>query len=274
MGRWKSVSALVKLWVGVAVVWGLSGCFTFYSMSTTERGTFGDMFGAVNALFSGLAFGTLIYTAWMQSQELSLQREELEATREELKGQREQMELQAKTLALQQFESTFFSLLRMQGEIVGAMKIWSNGEKIEGRECFEEYYSQLRSQYAVYPQNPDDRESDLLSRVRSAYKDFFLYRQSLLGHYFRHLYHIIKFVKTAPVENKRQYTSLVRAQLSSYEHILLFYNCLGEDGYEKFKPLVEEFALLENMPIDLLFNRQSHPPLYAAQAYGQSPPAL
>lgn len=50
----------------------------------TQRGTFGDMFGAVNALFSGLAFAGIIYTITLQRQELSLQREELALTRNEL----------------------------------------------------------------------------------------------------------------------------------------------------------------------------------------------
>ena len=50
-----------------------------------NRGTFGDMFGAVNALFSGLAFAGVIYTVWLQTKELALQREELQATREELR---------------------------------------------------------------------------------------------------------------------------------------------------------------------------------------------
>jgi hypothetical protein len=50
----------------------------------THRGTFGDMFGAVNALFSGLAFAGIIYTITLQRQELSLQREELALTRNEL----------------------------------------------------------------------------------------------------------------------------------------------------------------------------------------------
>lgn len=45
-----------------------------------DRGTFGDMFGAVNSLFSGLAFATLIYTVLQQ-------RAELQATREEMKQQ-------------------------------------------------------------------------------------------------------------------------------------------------------------------------------------------
>lgn len=42
------------------------------------------MFGAVNALFSGLAFAGIIYTIFLQKEELALQREELKANREEL----------------------------------------------------------------------------------------------------------------------------------------------------------------------------------------------
>jgi hypothetical protein len=48
------------------------------------RGQFGDVFGAANALFSGLAFAGLIYTVLLQREELALQRKELELTRKEL----------------------------------------------------------------------------------------------------------------------------------------------------------------------------------------------
>ena len=54
-----------RLWVwivvaiiGVLAAWGLSWWLINKNIDcSTERGTFGDMFGAVNALFSGLAFG-------------------------------------------------------------------------------------------------------------------------------------------------------------------------------------------------------------------------
>ena len=36
------------------------------------RGQFGDVFGAVNALFSGFAFAGLIYTVFLQREELSV----------------------------------------------------------------------------------------------------------------------------------------------------------------------------------------------------------
>lgn len=51
----------------------------------TERGQFGDMFGGLNAFFSGLAFFGVIYTIILQREELGLQRKELELTRRELK---------------------------------------------------------------------------------------------------------------------------------------------------------------------------------------------
>lgn len=65
----------------VLVIWAASGWLV---SSTKDPGQFGDMFGAVNALFSGLAFATLIYTVFLQRRELQLQREELAATRIEL----------------------------------------------------------------------------------------------------------------------------------------------------------------------------------------------
>ncbi len=43
----------------------------------STRSSFGGMFGALGTFFSGLAFAGIIYTLWMQHQELGLQREAL-----------------------------------------------------------------------------------------------------------------------------------------------------------------------------------------------------
>ncbi len=77
-GIW-AVVFIVVVWI-VNLIFGLS-------MSTTEdgRGTLGDVFGASNALFSGLAMAGMIVAILMQSKELELQREELRETKEELK---------------------------------------------------------------------------------------------------------------------------------------------------------------------------------------------
>jgi hypothetical protein len=81
-----SYKPLFLLFALVIISWIAAG-FTAYHFFATwgERGTFGDMFGAVNALFSGLAFAGIIYAIFLQRKELELQREELMLTREELR---------------------------------------------------------------------------------------------------------------------------------------------------------------------------------------------
>lgn len=68
------------------------------------RGQVGDSFGAVNALFSGLAFAGVIYALHLQRKELTYQRKELEATRSVYEAQVQEMrsarELQAQPLAI------------------------------------------------------------------------------------------------------------------------------------------------------------------------------
>lgn len=76
--------------------------------SNNDRGVFGDSFGALNALISGLAFGGIIYTILlqqgqlnMQKEELILQRKELELTRQELNRTADAQEKSEKALSRQ-----------------------------------------------------------------------------------------------------------------------------------------------------------------------------
>jgi hypothetical protein len=110
-----------------------------------------------------------------------------------------------------------------------------------------------------------------------AYASFFKTHQASLGHYFRNLYHLVKFIDRSKVDSRDKvfYTHLVRAQLSSREHLLLFYNCNSSLGRKKFYPLVEKYALLENMAQDELASRVLKLPgddnsLYSPRAYGES----
>ncbi|MEM1223439.1 MAG: hypothetical protein AAGH40_11840, partial [Verrucomicrobiota bacterium] len=124
---------LVLLVVGL---WSASG-FVLYN--SESRGTFGDMFGAVNALFSGLAFAFLIYTIFLQKEELSLQRNELKLTRSEIAEQKEIMRVQGKSMALQNFEGTFFQMLRLHNDILNHLDILidrQNNTVVTGRDCF------------------------------------------------------------------------------------------------------------------------------------------
>ena len=86
--------------------------YTYSHASDMEaRGQLGDLFGGINALFSGLALAGVVTAVVLQSHELQLQRvsmekqrEELELTRNEIKLQREQLELQREELKLSRDE--------------------------------------------------------------------------------------------------------------------------------------------------------------------------
>ncbi len=83
MAEWKTVALMVLVVVVLQIVLGVAIYYIFGSWG--DRGSFGDMFGAVNTLFSGLALAGVVYAIILQSRELALQREELSMTREELK---------------------------------------------------------------------------------------------------------------------------------------------------------------------------------------------
>lgn len=254
---------LFSLILVIVIAWAVGGALIYgVSANWEERGQAGDMFGAVNALFTGCAFAGLIFTIRQQSQELMLQREELKLTRGELSGQRAQMESQATTLKLQQFESTFFQLLRVHGEIVEAIDLLTRtGSTIKGRDCFRIFFSRFDdSMFDIRGENTNEIE-----KIRKAYLDFYEHNESEVGHYFRHLYHVIKFVDKSEIVDKQRYVSFVRAQLSSNELKLLFYNCLSEHGNLQFKPLIEKYGLLKHLPEQAV--SASHRRYYQTKAF-------
>lgn len=255
------LAVVVSVWIGYWVV------VSWIYATEQSRGLFGDMFGGINALFSAAAFAGLIYTVLLQRKELRLQREELSQTRKELRGQRVQLEVQSAVLRLQAFENTFFEMMKRHEEIVNAIEVQTawNDPPTTGRRAFRALYEEFRADYREVSRV--NRSGDPLENIQTAYNVFFAARQSEVGHYFRNLYHLVKLVSEMDVLvpqrkrvegtgtnvlRNRRYSALIRAQLSSFEHLLLFYNGLSEFGIEKFKPLIERFALLENMPLETL----------------------
>ncbi len=246
----------------VVIFWFLSLIELFPWWVTDKRGQFGDSFGVVNALFSGLAFAGVICAILLQKKELELQREELEATRTEIRGQKE-------TLQKQNFESSFFQLLGMHGEIVNSMEMPKDPQS--GRECFRPLLGDLKSSL----EKARDENRPKTEVFNDTYEEEFLsVFQPYVGHYVQHLYNVVKFVHEheffdeKEFKEKKRYANFIRAQLSSNELGLLFYHGLSDRG-AKFKDLVEKYALFEDMPSKVLIDEE-HRQLYASSAYGES----
>jgi hypothetical protein len=233
--------------------------------------------GSVASLFS-LGGLLLIYATFLSQQQQIAQQDK------ELETQKAQVQAQHESMKRQNFESSFFQLLNLQNDISTNMrgkarrKSFSNvivqPEEIQGKDCFQGFYDNLRMKYGTAQDMAMNQKTIFeeamakkteIQLVEHAYMVFYKEQQKDLSHYFRNLYHVVKFVAESDMENKRRYTSLIRAQLSAYELVLLFYNCVTGLG-EKFKPLIEEYGLLEHLDLTLLFSPE-HSKFYNESAY-------
>jgi hypothetical protein len=247
------------VWAGIAIT---IFAIIYYACKNTETGfglnLLGDFMSGTVASVWSLAGLFFIYVAFLgqkqqllnQQLEIMFSQLEVKYTRLELAGQKKEMATQNATLIQQKFENTFFQLLANHNSIVNSLDIMrtsSSGNRetyASGRDCFVTFYDRFRG---------TNRDSNM-TVVLQKYNLFFQKNVADLGHYFRNLYHIIKFIDESEIENKKRYTNFVRAQLSSGELALLFYNCLSVFGYDKFKPLVEKYALLKNRDPSLLID--------------------
>lgn len=170
-----------------------------------------------------------------------------------------------KTNALQRFETTFFNMLGLQQQITTELKSPDKDIKEQGRALFEYLYKDYTTQdgevnFPYVDCNDTQYGNDCLISI--------LWRDGLDGysksnlpsvfdHYFRHLYRIVKFIDNPQhdfltFDERYTYAGNLRGTLSKYELVWLYYNCLAGPGFEKFKPLVEKYALLKNIREELL----------------------
>ena len=119
--------------IGIVLIWALSGVLTMiYLDEWSDRGTFGDLFGAINSLFSGLALAGLIYSIYGSRQEIQLQREEIELNRKELIKSRKTQEKSEKSLEAQVAQMRIASKLSVINTLITYYSgVISNPEKPE-----------------------------------------------------------------------------------------------------------------------------------------------
>lgn len=268
----------IAIWAALCtlVFWALS--FFLLFMNSTDRGTFGDMFGAVNALFSGLAFAGLIVTLIMQHEELGLQREELAQTNKELAAQREEFAAQTKTMKIQRFENTLFNMLSLHQDIVNGLYYVPKDDadrtrESKGRYVFDVFYNTILIGFKdEWLRDRVDGIKEII-QYENTPEAYLLVREiSIFDNYFRHLYRMFKYIDVSPLiddSERYDYACIVRAQLSDYELLMLFYNALNvrDHGDLKFKQLIEKYAVFNNIRDDMLARGHEDYILYHGGAY-------
>ncbi|WP_028582331.1 putative phage abortive infection protein [Desulfogranum japonicum] len=245
-------------------------------------GSIGDSFGAINTLFSGIAFAALIISIHIQQKELRNNIEQIELNRIEFISQNN-------VLSKQRFENTFFRLIEMYNEIVNSIVFEQTKKEYVGDEPYLYGGVSTRGQYNKYKKD----EMGFYKEVNTTYtgRESFKYALYYFGfkvdnnettpilnivnsydnpitryskcydhiapsfeHYHKILYQIINLIKENEELNgnySKVYSKIIRSMLTRNELELLFFHGLGSIGVKKFKKLIERYKLFEHLPLDL-----------------------
>jgi Putative phage abortive infection protein len=255
-----------------------------------ELGQLGDYFGGLlNPIFGFASFLALLATIFYQSKELKLSRNELELTREELSNSATALSAQNKAIELQSFEQTFFSWLNTYHELLKSIEHTETMRPLYGRQALYKIHSSNLSAYSIYNSMLDpEMDCFLLEQFKTPSTDdgqfneqsFYVkvkiisefHKEKISNHLhaiwvivyqnneyqldslFRTIYKIIYWIDSLPEnkltkEQKWLYISILRSQLSWIEIVFIYYNGLTGIG-EKFKTLIEKYALFDNLTFD------------------------
>lgn len=244
----------------------LNGTWPFDGMLLTDTGVFGDSWGAFTSIFSALGFCGVLWT--IQLQRHAMKQIEMDSRKRD------------KSEKIRDFENSFFNMLNILQTIIKDMRIGGDGKKLdkEGRAVFTYYYSRFKGE-CIKKENIEliafldkhsfsvNKEMEKLSRL---YKHYFSGRSGNLSHYYRFVYNMFKFIHESALEGteKKKYANILRAQISNYELLMLFYNGNTTHG-TRFKEYFNEYAVFDNLPIDKLIS-DIHVLFYDKKAWGDN----
>lgn len=292
---------LILILLGVFLIWWVGWMWIDNNINPTAvitdniaaRGQFGDKFGAINALFAGFAFAGIIFTIFLQNREIRQTKFMLE---EQLKDSNKQRfdstffqlmalhnDITEKLIDLDNVGRNSFkafntriilsdvdfpsysALKKLDREEIRRLRdnrvITSEVKhKLEPADI-SNLESSLEIGIACCDNYLDDSTEMQERKIKLAYTKAAEIHVDTYSHYFRNLYHTLRFVKESPLiddTERNQYAKIVRSQLSEPELLALFYNSLTkielagrenmELGYPKMGRLLKDFDILQNLP--------------------------
>lgn len=235
-----------------------------------DAGPFGDMYGALNTLFSGFAFAgvivALIYQRAelkLQRKELRLQRKELEYQREELKlsrtelaGQKEQLAAQNETLNAQLSEATFFQLIRLHRELVDTFKRPSSIGA--GADEFRALYMDFIKRSKNISKDTHNKPESSLDEIKKFYSNYWSADGKLLERYYKVTAVILEFIINPAIKNGSVYKKIVISQITLHEKLLLFYHCIAHEDSQHLKKLSCEIGIFSDSTVEREFLNSDH----------------
>lgn len=176
-------------------------------ISLPNAGLFGDFIGGfVGTVFAFVGLLLLYET-------LSLQRKEFTDSRQ--------------VFIKQQFDNSFFELLRLYNEIVNKISIKNGKDTIRSREFFKLEKEKLQSAFQSQGSLSKNRRIAI-----KMYEDFYVEYQEITSSYFRTLFRLYSLIDKSLIseKDKAEYSKILRAQLSNSELFFIRYNAMTEQG--------------------------------------------
>jgi hypothetical protein len=171
-----------------------------------------------------------------------------------------------KNTILQNISNNFFKLIDQNKKILEGVNCDSSHLqpdeiKSKGKDFFDDLceliskdYNAVKTNDLEYLNNMDESlktktlNKDGKNLLLDIYDHYFHIHQSDLAHYFRNLYHIVRYIENCKIrkEEKAEFIKILGSQLSNYELLLLAYHGLNEYEQE-FYPYIENYHLLESL---------------------------
>lgn len=221
---------VVLLAISPIIVYCITLCEFGFAETSSDFAVFGDYIGGTVGTIVGAISIYLVYITYTSQVKFARKQDE--------------------AMKRQQFETTFFSMLEQQQIIRSQLKGIIGDKTYEGILYLQGLKSQLEDALSELNYIQDEVTEDnmvmLKNKVNDLYIDFFLPNVSNLGHYFRHLYHILKFIDDSQLSESKKYADLLQSQLSNDELYMIAINGISNYGRKKMLPLMDEYGLLEN----------------------------
>jgi hypothetical protein len=249
---WLSVSIFLLLVIIIIFLPALITSNYWLDIDFTHTGEIGDTIGGIISPFVAIAAAVLTFIAfWVQFKANQQQREDI---------------------ALERFDNQFFEMLKIHKEnsnniinsyaesVAGRGFGCSEGEmqlalldlKEHRKRGFEYLIEEINKKYDEWKKTNKKREKE--NNFHSAYSSLW---EDSFGHYFRHLFLIVKFVVSKDFltyEEQRNYLRILRASLSTKEQIFLYYNWLsgfGRQWEDDNNHFLTDYRMIHNVNFDI-----------------------
>lgn len=240
--HWLFIAILLPLMI--FLVWFNYPSFIWYLQGSSpvteyaEIGVFGDMYGALNTLFSGLAFSAVVVTLLLQKRQLAVSQLELKMTRDEMASQSGLFKIQTEVMNQQLFEGTVFQLLGFYKDQSSKILAWNKS----GRDAWMLLYHQMDADI-----NFDDNKNLNFPGYDNSMK--YSEMQSVIPLVSLAL-RLLKYIHESSLitnDKKQFYVELLKSNMSEFEIYFLAVVPSYDEKLAEYQKYIEEYALLDDI---------------------------